>query len=173
MLIQEILSDKNLKPKQKTELLVENFNSNIININLLLDFASKAKDSDKATCIEVLEFATKMDPKVGNLECLNFAAENLKSKAPRVKWESAKVIGNIAHLFPDELEEAIKNLLDNTEHSGTVVRWSAAYALGEIIKTKHSKTAILIPAIKNIADNEEKNSIKKIYLAALKKVESK
>lgn len=172
MLIQEILSDKSLKPKQKTDLLVENFNSNRININELLDFASKAKDPYKATCIEVLEFSTKANPKVANLECLNFATENLKSKAPRVKWESAKVIGNIAVLFPDKLDEAITNLLDNTEHIGTVVRWSAAYALGEIVKTKHPKTAILIPALKNIAENEEKNSIKKIYLAALKKVET-
>lgn len=173
MIIEDILKEKSLKPKQKTELLVENFISKAISVEELLIFAKEAKDSDKATCIEVLEFATKSDPKLGNLACLNFAVENLRSKAPRVKWESAKVIGNIASLFPDKLDDAITNLLDNTEHYGTVVRWSAAYALGEIIKTKHPKTAILIPAIKNIAENEEKNSIKKIYLATLKKVETK
>lgn len=173
MIIESILKDKNLKPKQKTELLVANFNSCKIKMIEILEFASKSKDSEKATCIEVLEFCTKSNPKVATLDCLNFATENLKSKAPRVKWESAKVIGNIAHIFPDKLDDTVTNLLENTKHSGTVVRWSAAFALGEIIKTKHPKTLKLIPALKNILESEEKNSIKKIYLSALKKVETK
>jgi HEAT repeat protein len=92
------------------------------------------------------------------------------SKAPRVKWESAKVIGNSAHLFSDDLEEAIKNLLTNTEDKGTVVRWSAAFALGEIVKIKTNYQIDLIKAIEVIIDREEKNSIKKIYQKALKQL---
>jgi hypothetical protein len=52
------------------------------------------------------------------------------------------------------------------------VRWSAALALGEIIKMKTAINQELIPAIESICEQEEKNSIKKIYIAALKKAKN-
>ena len=107
-------------------------NSNII--DELITFAKESKDPIKATIIESFEFATKLKPEIANKTLLLFVSQTLTAKAPRVKRESAKVIGNIAHLFPKKLEEAIKNLLVNTEHEGTVVRWSAAFALSQIIK---------------------------------------
>jgi hypothetical protein len=76
-----------------------------------------------------MEFASKTNPGIINDKGFEFAIESLKSDAPRVKWESAKVIANTAHLFPKMLNKAVGNLLINTEHSGTVVRWSAAGAL--------------------------------------------
>jgi HEAT repeat protein len=82
------------------------------------------------------------------------------------------VIGNIAPLYPGKLKEAISNLLINTEHPGTVVRWSAAFALGEIVKMNTTLNKDLVPAIESICKREEKNSIRKIYLAALKKITS-
>ena len=166
---QTLLNDKTLKPTQKTELLYKWLTDHPDRISELLDFAKSAKDPIKATCIEAIEFATKANPGIAASECLVFVSKTLTEKAPRVKWESAKVIGNIAHLFPNDLDEAIGNLLTNAEHTGTVVRWSAAFALGEIIKIKHARNADLIPALEAICDNEEKNSIKKIYQAALKK----
>lgn len=62
--------------------------------------------------------------------------ELLAYAEPRVKWESAKVIGNIAKCFPDRLEQAIDNLLLNAANTGTVVRWATAYAVAEILKLK-------------------------------------
>ena len=94
----------------------------------------------------------------------------LTAKAPRVKWESAKVVGNIAHLYPAKLDTAIMHLLANTNHDGTVVRWSAAFALGEILKLKTKHNSSLLSRIEKICDQEEKNSIKKIYQAAIKKL---
>ncbi|MBS1687592.1 MAG: hypothetical protein JSS96_02620 [Bacteroidetes bacterium] len=169
MNIKELLNDKTQKPKEKTELLSRAIVTGEINIEVLLDFAKAAKDSDKATCIEALEFATKENATVANRAIFQFAIASLSSKAPRVKWESAKVIGNTAKLFEKDLGDAIAGLLQNTEDKGTVVRWSAAFALGEIIKlkTKHNKE--LIPATEAIMEREEKNSIKKIYQAAFKK----
>lgn len=105
---------------------------------------------------------------MANEKVLLFVTDTLLEKAPRVKWESAKVIGNIAHLFPAKLDRAISNLLSNSEHEGTVVRWSTAYALGEILKLKTKYNKQLQPAIEAICEREEKNSIKKIYLTALK-----
>jgi hypothetical protein len=164
-----VFSDKLSKPKEKTETLSKWLLANPKSINELIEFATIAKDPVKATCIESIEFATKLDPKIANINCLNFVSKTLQEKAPRVKWESAKVIGNIAHLFPTKLNEAIKNLLDNTEHTGTVVRWSAAFALSQIIKMKTKLNKDLVPIAEAIIKREEKNSIKKIYLEALKK----
>lgn len=166
----KIISDPNLKSKEKTEALSNWLLKNPKKLGELIPFASTSKDPVKATCIEAIEFATKAKPAIANEECLAFVSENLAAKAPRVKWESAKVIGNIAHLFPARLNTAIKNLLVNSEHEGTVVRWSAAFALGEIVKMKTSKNKELVPAIEAIMKREEKNSIKKIYAAALKKM---
>lgn len=168
--ILQILNDKILKGKEKTDTLANLLLSKQIDMNDLLELASGAKDSPKATCIEAIEFVTKVNPKIANLECLDFVSETLTAKAPRVKWESAKVIGNIAHLFPNHLDKAITNLLKNTEHEGTVVRWSAAYALSEIIKINQTHAKNILPSIHSICDREEKNSIKKIYLAAIKKL---
>lgn len=165
------LNDKQLKPKVKTEILSQLLVNKEISTEQWMEFAGSAKEAVKATCIEAMEFASKEKPEIVNLECLNFVAVCLTEKAPRIKWESARVIGNIAHIFPDKLDIAVKNLLTNTAHPGTVVRWSAAFALSQIIKLKTAMNKNLTPAVKMIIEKEEKNSIKKIYLDALKKAE--
>ena len=82
---------------------------------------------------------------------------------------TARVVGNIAHRFPENLDNAINNLIINSEHTGTVVRWSSAYALGQILMIKNENTTYFIPTIETIFEREEKNSIRKIYSDALKK----
>lgn len=169
MTIDELLKDKTIKPKEKTETISQWILDSSLPVDELIAFAEKQKDPAKATCIEAMEYATKQNPGIADETVLLFVSKTLTEKAPRIKWESAKVIGNIAHLFPDELDKSITNLLTNTEHEGTVVRWSAAFALGEILKLKTKHNAGLFPAIENICEKEEKNSIKKIYLDAIKK----
>ncbi|MFI5150223.1 MAG: HEAT repeat domain-containing protein [Bacteroidia bacterium] len=169
MIIETLLNDKNKKPKEKTAELSSLILSKKVSLNDLLVCAETAKDSPRATCIEALEFATKTNPAIANEKCLQFVTQSLTGKAPRVKWESAKVIGNIAHRFPGRLDKAIGHLLTNSEHEGTVVRWSAAFALGEILKLKTRVNSSLYPALEAICKREEKNSIKKIYADALKK----
>ena len=146
---------------------------NQINAAELIDFANSAKDPAKATCIEAIEFASLTRPEIINDQDFQFMIDSLGSKAPRVKWESAKVIGNTAHLFKDLLEPAINNLIENTAHKGTVVRWSAAFALGEILKLKTDHNQTLLPAVGSILEKEEKNSIKKKYQDAIRKMEKK
>lgn len=169
-MIEEIIANKSIKTKEKTENLSQLILDGKISVNDVVDYAILAKDPNKATCIEALEFATKKNPSIANNKCLEFVSHSLQSKAPRVKWESAKVIGNIAATFPEKLDLAIKNLLINTEDPGTVVRWSAAYALGEIVKLNRLNYKSLVETIEVICLREEKNSIKKIYQAALKKI---
>jgi len=169
MIFSSLFNDAALKPKERTESLGKLLLENPLIVDDLLIFAGASKDPVKATCIEALEFATAVNPDIVTKACFDFVTSALTAKAPRIKWEAARVIGNIAHLFPEQLELTIINLLINTEHSGTVVRWSAATALGRILRLKTINNTELIPAIETIVNREEKNSIRKIYLEALKK----
>ena len=172
-MLEQLFADKTLKPKEKTEQLSKLVSEQTISITDLIKYAEKAKDPIKATCIESLEFASKTDPNILDENELEWVIGCLAAKAPRIKWESAKVTGNVIHLFPSKIPLAVKKLLDNTESDGTVVRWSAAFALSQIIKLKTKINDELLPAVDTIIANEEKNSIKKIYLDALKKIRAK
>jgi HEAT repeat protein len=169
MELDEIFSDKTLKQKAKTELLGKQLLEKKLSIDTLIAFAEKSKDAEKATCIEAIEYATKQQPEIADEKCWKYVVQKLTEDAPRVKWESAKVIGNIAHLYPTKLNGAISNLLTNSEYDGTVVRWAAAFALGEILKLKTKHNKHLLPAIEAISDREEDNGVKKKYHDALKK----
>jgi len=168
MSISDILLNKTLKPKEKVESLSQTIIDKKISINDLMLYAETAKDSEKGTCIEALEFVSRINPKMINKKCFEFVVNHLPDKAPRVKWECAKIIGNIAPLFKNNLESAINNLLENANHEGTVVRWSAAFALAEIIKLKTEHNKKLLPKIPKICEKEIKPNIKKMYLDALK-----
>ena len=143
-----------------------------ISVNDLVKFAETANDVGKATCVEALELTTKKDPRMANKKAFQFVTKALTATAPRVKWESARVMANTVHLFSNELVDTIKNLLDNTEHKGMVVRWSSALALGEILKLGTKRNKDLLPAIEAILKREEENSIRKIYLASIKKIKN-
>ena len=170
MEIAEIFNDKSLKSKALTEVIAKGIQQKTIDIAKLLEFADTSVDTKKATCIEALEFVTKTNPKILEKESLKKILNYLEEKAPRIKWESAKVTGNTIHLYPALIGDATTKLLNNIEKQGTVVRWATAYALSEIVKLNTKFNSDLIPVIEQIISNEEKNSIKKIYLAALKKV---
>lgn len=168
-MLKDIFADKTLKPSEKTKTILALVSEKKIRVEELLTFAKDAKDPLKATCIEAIEFATQKDTSLLDEKGFAFIVQSLSDKAPRIKWESAKVIANTCHLFSAKLDKAIAGLLTNSEHEGTVVRWSAATALAKIValKTKHQQE--LIKTTKAIMDREEKNSIKKIYAEGLKK----
>lgn len=170
MTIEQLFSDKTLKAKQKTATLYAWLQDRSLDPEELIGFSEKLKESDRATCMEALELGTKEIPELGTEIVWNFAIQNLSGKAPRLKWESARVIANIASNHPENLQKATAGLLENACHEGTVVRWSVAYALAEILKLNTSINTGLLPQVKAICESEEKNSIRKIYEAAFKKV---
>ncbi len=165
--------DKTVKPSAKTGLLAEALRTGMVSPQSLLDFSRTAKDAVLGTCIEAMEYRTKNEPAAISSEMLDFVISCLGNKAPRVRWESARVVGNVIQSFPEKIADATANLLPNTAHDGTVVRWSAAYALGKILEAKQPVNESLLPAIENVMAQEEKNSIKKIYAAAIKKARAK
>jgi hypothetical protein len=167
--VAELLDDKNRKSKEKVETISKWLLDGSLSIDELILFAEEAKDPRKGTCIEAIEFSTRQNASLADENVLAFVTKTLTATAPRVKWESAKVIGNIAKRFPTKLAKPIAHLLTNAKHSGTVVRWASAFALGEILKlkTKHNKD--LLQAIEAICVTEQDNGVKKKYLDALKK----
>lgn len=170
MAIDQLLQDKDIKAKQKTGLISTWLLDSTINISNLISYAQGGTNAVKGICIEAIEFATKQRPTIADDTVLDFVIQTLTEKAARIKWESARVIGNTIHLFPAKVDNAIANLLENTDNSCSIVRWSSAYALGQILKLKTSINTELIPTVEAICQNEEKNSIKKIYLDAIKSV---
>lgn len=170
MNIEELFQDKTIKAKGKVKTLGEWLLNGELPIDELLAYAEKQKATDKATCIEAIEFATKKTPTIADENTFSYVTKALKDNEPRVKWESAKVIGNTAKIFPTQLSEAIQNLIPNVENTGTVIRWATAYALAEILKLKTENNKELLPKIEILCEKEEDNGVKKKYLDALKKM---
>lgn len=170
MTIEQIFQDKSIKAKAKVATIGEWLLQDELPLEELLAYAAQQKATDKATCIEAVEYATKKTPAMADESLLLFVTASLRDDEPRVKWESAKVIGNIAKLFPTQLDESIHNLLANAKNAGTVVRWATAYALAEILKLKTDHNQTLLPTIETLCEQEEDNGVKKKYLDALKKV---
>ena len=170
MSIDALFKDKAIKAKGKVKTLSQWLLDGSLPTDELLAFANRQKPADKATCIEAIEFATKKSPGIADEILLEYVTQTLKEDEPRLKWESAKVIGNIAALFPGDLEKSIANLLPNAENNGTVVRWATAYALAEIVKLKTEINKKLLSEIELLCERESDNGVKKKYLDALKKV---
>lgn len=168
MTLDKLLNDKTKKVKEKVETISKWLLDGTLPMEELIVFAEKAKDPVKGTCIESIEFATRQKVTIADENLLDFVTKTLTENAPRVKWESAKVVGNIAKLFPTKLTKPISNLLTNAKDSGTVVRWAAAFALGEILKLKTKNNKDLLPTLEAICDTELDNAIKKKYLDAIK-----
>ena len=169
-MIEKIFQDKSIKAKDKVKILGEHLLNGELSLDKIVAYAEKQKAPNKATCIEAVEFATKKVPSIADENLLDYVTKTLTDKEPRVKWESARVIGNIAKLFPEHLDKSITNLLQNTENNGTVVRWATAYALAEILKLKTENNLKLLPKIEELSAKEEDNAIKKKYSDALKKI---
>lgn len=168
MTITELLNDKSKKPKKVVTISQWLLDGSLPTDELIV-FAENARDTDKGTCIEAIEFATRQKATIADDILFTFVTNSLTANAPRIKWESAKVIGNIAKVFPTKLIKPIHHLLTNAHDTGTVVRWASAWALGEILKlrTKHNKE--LLPELERLCKIEQDNSIRKKYADAIKK----
>ena len=168
MTLEVLFNDKTKKTKQKVETLSNWLLDGSLRLDELMAFAEKSKDPNKASCIESIEFATRKDLQIADEALLLFVTQMLAEKAPRIKWESARVIGNIAKLFPAKLDDAIESLIVNSNNEGTLVRWATAVALGEIIKLKTKHNVRLLPYAMQMAEKEQDNAVKKKYNAAIK-----
>ncbi|CAD7771670.1 hypothetical protein AIOGIFDO_01080 [Candidatus Methanoperedenaceae archaeon GB37] len=164
--IKDILKSKK-KPKEIVELLAEKLKSDKKAIDELIQCFENGTTAEKGNCMEAIEYVTKESPEFAE-DCLDFVIEHINDKAPRVKWETCRVIGNVAQKFPDKVKKAIPKLLENTKDKGTVVRWSAAFALTEIAKSNPEMQEELVPEFKKILERENNKGVKNIYMKYLK-----
>jgi HEAT repeat protein len=167
MELSSIFSDKRLSGKQRSKLLADALTKGELNVRSLIAFARDNRDADKAVGMEALEHITKTNPRVLTSEGFEFAVESLASESPSVKRESARVIANSAVAQQKNLEAAVKPLLANMKHEGTVVRWSAATALAAIARTGLPLNKTLVPKLKKLAAEEKDSAILNILTKAV------
>ncbi len=170
-IIEEILKSEK-KAKEIVNLLSENLKKDDKLIAELIQCFEKGSTTEKGNCMEAIEYVTKEKPEFAE-SCLDFVIEHLNDKAPRVRWEAARIIGNTAQRFPDKIREAIPKLLENTEDKGTVVRWSAAFALTEIAKNIPEVREELNIQFEEIVERESNKGVKNVYLKYLKNIQKK
>lgn len=166
-LLQEIRNSTK-KPKELLQYLANLIVQNPFLLNEFDESIESANnDVEKGTLVESLEYVSKEHPELV-IPQLPLIIECLKSNAPRVKWESSRVIANVAKDFPKEATKAVKHLLFNTKDKSTVVRWSTALALGEILKSSQSNRASLQQEIEALIAKEQNNGVKNVYIKAIK-----
>jgi len=160
------------KPKELVIFLTKSVKEDKTLFAQLVECLKSGSDVEKGTCADVMKNVTKDEPEIAT-PYINEMIEYINYKAPRVKWGVPESIGNIAQKFPDKVENAVPKLLINTKDDSTVVRWCAAYALSEIVKSNSKIRGTLIPKIEEIVKNENNNGVQNVYLKALKAIERK
>jgi HEAT repeat protein len=165
-IIEKILKSKG-KPKEIVELLAKKLKNDKKLITELIQCFENGTIVEKGHCMEAIEYITKEDPEFAE-NCLDFVIKHINDKAPRVKWEACRIIGNVAQRFPNKVKDAVPKLLENTKDKGTVVRWSVAFALTEIAKSSLGMQKKLVPEFKKILEREDNKGVKNIYLKYLK-----
>ncbi|MBP7733732.1 MAG: hypothetical protein KA140_08285 [Caldisericia bacterium] len=168
-MLTEIIKEK-LKPKEKTQKLAEYLRVEPKAFDELLELWNSAKDAEKGTLLSAVTLIVSENPEFAG-DHLDFIIAQLGHKAPRVKWEAAEIVGHASKVFPDKVLSAIPALLENTSFDGTVVRWSAAFALSEIVKNVPASRVQLIPEIEKILERETNNGVRSLFIkSALKAV---
>ncbi|MCD6590781.1 MAG: hypothetical protein J7K72_02300 [Candidatus Aenigmarchaeota archaeon] len=87
--------------------------------------------AEKGYVMEILDYVSRDNQKIV-VPCADFVMNYMNNEAPKIKWKACRIIANLAQKFPEKVKQSVPKLLANTKDKGTVVRWSAAFALTEI-----------------------------------------
>ena len=166
-----LLNDKSKKSVTKRAEISETIRIGAVTIQDIKSHSDVLDDKKLALVFEAMESVTAKNPELADLEWLVFVQEFITSESNNLKREASRIVGNIAFLFPDDLEVAIQKLLENTGNDGTVVRWSSAYALGRIIAIPKYAGSELFGVVSDLYECEKDNGIKNQYLSGLKKAQ--
>lgn len=104
---------------------------------------------------------------------IDFLAAHVNNRLPRVKWGVPEAIGNLAKDYPVEAAKAIPNLLKNTtndKENTTVIKWCAAYALGQIAIHNPATREQLTPIFQDLIKTEQNAGVRNVYVRALKTI---
>ena len=118
--------------------------------------------SDRATVLEALEGATRKRPGLIDGPLFTVLVKCLGGPAPRVRWEAARAVANVAAEHPRLLGSAVAPLLANTKHEGKVVRWGAAQAVVALVRAGCDE-GNLIAKVRKLAKSESDDGTRKVY----------
>lgn len=166
--IVNLLGDKSTKPIEKRAQLAEAITMKLVTIDEVKSI-NGLDEKKTGIVLEAMEAVTRNNPGLADLAWLKFAQEYIASASNSLKREASRVVGNISHLFPDDLEAAIEKLIENAANDGTVIRWSSAYALGRIILLPRYANSGLFDTVTKLCEGEQENGVKNQYLNGLKK----
>lgn len=164
--ISEILSSK-MKPKEKVSLMAEKIKADKKLFHELAEILKAGSDVDKGTCADVMKHVTMGNPEIA-LPYLDDIIAYINYEAPRVRWGIPESIGNMAKIYPKEVEKAVPKLWINTKDDSTVVRWCAAFALCEIAKYSDDLRTVLTARFEETIKQEKNSGVRNVYLRALK-----
>jgi len=164
-----ILSDSSLKGIKHRQAVIDCLladNSFLLEVECLLP---QLKERDIAVILEAIEEVSNKKMKILGEDYLRFAERFINSESNTCKREASRIVGNLCASFPKSLEESIALLMTNTKDEGTVVRWSAAYALSRIILIPDYAMSDLYDTILSLEAEEMESGVKSQYTKALKK----
>jgi hypothetical protein len=164
-----LLDNKALKPTRKREEIAEAIKTKLVTIKDFQSLKSSLDDKKMALILEAIEAVTGKNPETADLEWLKFAQDFITSQSNNLKREASRVVGNIAHLFPNDLEMAIQYLMNNTKEDSTVIRWGSAYAMSRIIQIPQYANSELFNMLTDLSEQEQENGVKNQLLGGLKK----
>lgn len=168
----KILNDKSIRKLEARKLIADSISDGSFSLTDFSGRAEQLNDKQTATFLEAIESVTgQKDSRLG-VEYLKFVEKYILSDNNSCKREASRIVGNMAHLYPDELGVAIEALLKNTSVSGTVVRWGSAYALARIIVLERYRNSDLVNTVRDIYEAEQENGVRNQYAKALKRIKA-
>ena len=157
----------NLTAKKKAKAIADALLSGTLKPQALLEAIPKLPDAELAIVMESLEGATRKEPALVNDKLFALLVESLGHAAPRVQWEAARTIGNVAKEHAEHLGSAVDALLVNTTNDGTVVRWATAQALAAILRVGYRDNNFRA-SLSEIAAREQDEGVRGVYDKALR-----
>lgn len=167
--IASILEDKTQKSTEKRKAIASAIKENVF-IEEALETSCNALNEKQITVVmEAIEEITREESSHNNLYFLTFAKRYISTNNNSLKREAARVIGNLAGHYSNQMADVIPILLENAKDSGTVIRWSGAYALARIVCLPEYAVTSLYEKLTELCESEDDNGIKNQYLGGLKK----
>ena len=172
MNIASLLDSKSMTSLEKREKIADAIRKKSVTIKEIQKLKDTLDDKKTALILEAMEAVSLKNPEISNKDWLKFTQELISSKSNAIKREASRIIGNIAHLFPNDLDAAIKSLMKNTNDEGTVIRWSSAYALARIVQIPKYANSNLFDILTALSAKEKETGVKNQFLNGLKKAKN-
>lgn len=163
------LNDKAFKSTEKRKEIITALRENVLTGDTLESLCNSLNEKQLTLVMEAVEEITREASGHIELNYLTLANRHISAKNNSLRREAARVIGNLAARFPDQMADIIPRLLENTKNSGTVIRWSGAYALAQIVSLPQYAVTPLYDTLTALYESEADNGVKKQYLVGLKK----